>query len=329
MFKRRLIKVTTMAIALSGMIAFTSTPSQAILGDQVFKSGMVHEDIQVLQQELQKIGYFKNENITPYFGSVTELALIEFQKSKNIEPTGIFDKNTYELLLASKTVELSPDTNSSKTTLIFDRELTLEIKGDDVKLFQEALKGLGYLDIENCTDYFGTMTKDALIVFQEANGLKPDGIVGLRTVDAINKALLGRGITLPTATRGAEVGTLSSKLAATAKNFLGSRYVGGGASPSGFDCSGFTSYVYKQFGITLPRASTEQAYVGTQLSKVDLLPGDLLIFSNTYKKGPSHTGIYLGNGQFIHASTSTTGVIISDLNSTYYSSKFTFGRRLY
>ncbi len=329
MFKRRLIKVTTMAIALSGMIAFTSTPSQAILGDQVLKSGMVHEDIQVLQQELQKIGHFKDENITPYFGSVTELALKEFQTSKNIEPTGIFDKNTYELLLASKTVELSPEINSSKTSLTFDRELTLEIKGDDVKLFQEALKGLGYLDIENCTDYFGTMTKDALIVFQEANGLKPDGILGLRTVDAINKLLLGRGITLPTATRSVELGTLSSKLAATAKNFLGSRYVGGGASPSGFDCSGFTSYVYKQHGITLPRASTSQAYVGTQLNKADLLPGDLLIFSNTYKKGPSHTGIYLGNGQFIHASTSKTGVIISDLNSAYYTSKFTYGRRLY
>lgn len=329
MFKTKLIKTTTIAIALSGMIVFSSTPSHAILGDQVLQSGMVHEDIQVLQEELQELGYFKNENITPYFGSVTELALKEFQNSKNIEPTGIFDKNTYELLLAARTVELSTETNSSKTTLTFDRELSLEIKGDDVKLFQEALKGLGYLDIENCTDYFGVMTKDALIVFQEANGLKPDGIVGLRTVDAINKALLGRGITLPTASRGAELVSLSSKLAATAKSFLGSRYVSGGASPKGFDCSGFTSYVYKQFGITLPRASTEQAYVGTQLSKADLLPGDLLIFSNTYKKGPSHTGIYLGNGQFIHASTSKTGVIISDLNSSYYTSKFTYGRRLY
>lgn len=329
MFKRRIIKAATMAIALGGMIAFTSTPSHAILGDQVLKSGMVHEDVQVLQEELQNLGFFKNENPTVYFGSITEEALIGFQKSKNIEPTGIFDKITYEALQASKTVELSTETDSSKKGITFDRELSLEIKGEDVRLFQEALKGLGYLEIENCTDYFGTMTKEALIGFQEANGLKPDGIVGLRTVDAINKALLGRGINLPSASRGAELGSLSAKLAATAKQYQGHRYISGGASPSGFDCSGFTSYVYKQHGITLPRTSTAQAYVGTQLNKADLLPGDLLIFSNTYKKGPSHTGIYLGNGQFIHASTSTTGVIISDLNSTYYKSKFSYGRRLY
>ena len=329
LFKRRIIKATTIAIALGGIVAFTSTPSHAILGDQVLKSGMVHEDVQVLQQELKDLGFFKNNNVTSYYGTVTEEALKEFQNSENIVPSGIFDKVTYEALQTSKPVELSAETDSNKKVLTFDRELSLEMKGEDVKLFQEALKALGFLKIENSTDYFGTMTKDSLIVFQEANNLKPDGILDLRTVDAINKVLLGRGINLPSASRGSEIGTLSTKLAATAKQYLGHRYISGGASPSGFDCSGFTSYVYKQHGITLPRASTSQAYVGNKLNKADLLPGDLLIFSNTYKAGPSHTGIYLGNGQFIHASTSTTGVIISDLNSTYYTSKFTYGRRLY
>lgn len=329
MFKKRIIKVATMAIALGGMIVFTSTPSHAILGDQVLKSGMVHEDVQALQEELQNLGFFKNDILTEYYDSITEEALKDFQKSNNIEATGIFDKITYEALQASKPIALSTEVDSTKRVLTFDRELSLEMKGEDVKLFQEALKGLGFLEIENTTDYFGTMTKDALIAFQESNNLKPDGILDLRTVDAINKALLGRGINLPVVNRSAEIGTLSEKLATTARKFLGSRYVGGGSSPKGFDCSGFTSYIYRQFDITLPRSSTGQAYVGTQLNKSDLLPGDLLIFSNTYKKGPSHTGIYLGNGQFIHASTSKTGVIISDLNSAYYTSKFTFGRRLY
>ncbi len=325
MFKIKLIKATTMAITLGAVLAFTSTPSHAVLGDQVLKSGMVHEDVQQLQEELLELGFFKNENITVYYGSITEEAIKEFQSSNKLEPTGIFDKVTYDALQAVKAAK----TETNKNTLTFDRELSLEMKGEDVKLVQEALKALEYLDIENCTDYFGIMTKEALVAFQEANGLKADGIVGLRTVEAINKALMGRGISLPSANRAAELGTLSAKLAATARQYLGHRYISGGASPSGFDCSGFTSYVYKLHGITLPRSSTSQAYVGTQLSKADLLPGDLLIFSNTYKKGPSHTGIYLGNGQFIHASTSTTGVIISDLNSTYYKSKFTYGRRLY
>lgn len=329
MFKRRVIKAASMALAIGSMIAFTSTPSHAILGDQVLKSGMVHEDVQVLQQELQTLGFFKNDNITVYYGTVTEEALKDFQKSKDITPTGVFDKVTYDALKSSKTVELTPETESTKKVLTFQREISLETKGEDVRLFQEALKALGFLEIENTTDYFGTMTQTSLMAFQEANGLKPDGILGLRTVDAINKSLLGRGINLPTATRSVELGSMSAKLAATAKQYQGHRYISGGASPSGFDCSGFTSFVYKQNGISLPRTSTSQAYVGTAVSKANLLPGDLLIFSNTYKSGPSHTGIYLGNGQFIHASTGSKGVIISDLNSSYYVKHFTYGRRLY
>lgn len=326
MFKIKLIKTATIAIAFGAMIAFTSTPSYAVLGDQVLKSGMVHEDVQLLQKELLELGFFKTENTTVFYGSITEEALMEFQIANNLEPDGIFGKGTYETLQAVKTAK---GLEKENIALVFDRDISLEMRGDDVRLVQEALKGLEYLDIDNCTEYYGPMTQESIIAFQEANNLKPDGIVGLRTVEAINSALLGRGIKLPAANRSVEVGSLSAKLAATAKQYLGHRYVSGGSSPSGFDCSGFTSYVYRQHGITIPRASTAQAYVGTQLSKSDLLPGDLLIFSNTYKAGPSHTGIYLGNGQFIHASTPSKGVIIADLNSAYYVNHFTYGRRLY
>ncbi len=326
MFKIKLIKTATIAIAFGAMIAFTSTPSHAVLGDQVLKSGMVHEDIQVLQQELLELGFFKTENTTVFYGSATEEALIQFQIANNLEADGIFGKGTYETLQAVKTAK---GLEKENIALVFDRDITLEMRGDDIRLVQEALKGLEYLDIDNCTEYYGTLTQEAIIAFQEANGLKPDGIVGLRTVEAINSALLGRGIKLPAANRAAAVGSLSAKLAATARQYLGHRYISGGSSPSGFDCSGFTSFVYRQHGITIPRSSSAQAYVGTKLNKADLLPGDLLIFSNTYKAGPSHTGIYLGNGQFIHASTPTKGVIFADLNSAYYLKHFTYGRRLY
>ena len=343
MSKKKALKGTTIALALSGILAFSTAPSYADLGDQVLKFGMEHNDIQVLQQELKNLGFFNDEETTSYYGKITEQGVRAFQISQGIEINGIFDETTYQTLKVLKakssmpaaTVEVAPVASapaSASTTNIalkFDRELSLEIKGEDVLLLQEALKALQYLDIDTCTDYFGSKTQEALIAFQQSQGLNADGIAGLRTIDALNQVLTGRGITISSANRSAELGTLSSKIASTAKSFLGYRYVFGGSSPSGFDCSGFTSYVYKQHGITVARTSIGQSTAGTKVSKENLLPGDLLIFSNTFRAGVSHTGLYLGNGKFIHASTSKTGVIISDLNSKHYTEKFSYGRRVF
>ncbi|MDR1590133.1 MAG: C40 family peptidase [Oscillospiraceae bacterium] len=103
-----------------------------------------------------------------------------------------------------------------------------------------------------------------------------------------------------------------------ALEYLGSRYVYGGASPSGFDCSGFTSYVYKSFGISLTRnASGQYRDNGVHIEKSELGAGDLVFFSSN-GNSVTHVGIYIGDQEFIHASTSSTGVIISRLDSAYY-----------
>ena len=341
MSKTKALKGTTMALALSGILAFSTAPSYADLGDQVLKLGMEHKDIQVLQQELKNLGLFNNEETTSYYGKFTEQGVRAFQIYQGIEINGIFDTTTYQALKVLKSNSNTPvvktetakvasaPVSATNSALKFERELSLEIQGEDVRLLQEALKALQYLDIDTCTDYFGSMTEEALKAFQQSQGLNADGIAGLRTIEAFNQVLTGRGITISAANRSSELGTLSSKIVATAKSFLGSRYVYGGSSPSGFDCSGFTSYVYKQHGISVSRSSIGQSTDGTKVSKENLQPGDLLIFSNTYKSGVSHTGLYLGNGKFIHASTSTTGVIISDLNSGYYTGKFSYGRRVF
>lgn len=121
----------------------------------------------------------------------------------------------------------------------------------------------------------------------------------------------------------------ASQVVSIAKKYLGSRYVYGGASPSGFDCSGFVMYVYKQIGISLPRTSTAQSKVGTAVSKANLQPGDIVCFSN-YRtgKGIGHSGIYIGNGQFIHASTEKTGVITSSINGGSHAKRFVTARRV-
>ena len=104
-----------------------------------------------------------------------------------------------------------------------------------------------------------------------------------------------------------------------AQQFLGKPYVSAGTSPStGFDCSGLTYYVYKQFGYTLSRSASGQASNGREVAKSDLQPGDLVIFKNNALTKIGHVGIYIGNNKMIHASEPKTGVIITDIDSKAY-----------
>ena len=113
------------------------------------------------------------------------------------------------------------------------------------------------------------------------------------------------------------------------KKYLGYKYVSGGASPeAGFDCSGFTTYVYKNFGITLSRTSTAQASNGTAVQKSNLKQGDLVIFNNSSNTKVGHVGIYIGDNKFIHAANPSKGVIITSLSDSYYSARYVGARRI-
>ena len=125
-------------------------------------------------------------------------------------------------------------------------------------------------------------------------------------------------------------GGSGSAVAQAAYNYLGERYVWGSAQPGvGFDCSGLTSYLYnKVCGISLYRNSAAQSNNGYPVSKSNLKQGDLLFFSTNGSGSISHVGIYVGNGKMIHASTPSTGVIILDIDSNYYSNTFVTARRI-
>ncbi|HEX9062928.1 MAG TPA: SH3 domain-containing C40 family peptidase [Clostridia bacterium] len=121
-----------------------------------------------------------------------------------------------------------------------------------------------------------------------------------------------------------------SNIVAYAKKFIGVRYVYGASSPSGFDCSGFTSYVYRHFGIYLERVAADQSRQGQHIDKSNLSPGDLVFFdTNGGHNYVNHAGIYIGGGNFIHASSgSAHSVTISSLNDSFYENAYMTARRI-
>ncbi len=122
---------------------------------------------------------------------------------------------------------------------------------------------------------------------------------------------------------------LRDAIVAEAHEQLGSRYVHGGTRPGAFDCSGLTYYLYNSNGFELSRAMLEQMAAGIVVAKEDLQAGDLVFFSNTGGGNfASHVGIYIGNGQIIHASSGRRGITTDDLSANYYVKHFQCARRL-
>ncbi len=159
--------------------------------------------------------------------------------------------------------------------------------------------------------------------------VKSEGSNGIKNVvrevvevngEAIEKTILSEKVIEPATPKIVAYGTKPkvSGVIAIAKDYLGVPYVWGGTSPKGFDCSGFTQYVYKKAGVSLPRTSSEQGKVGTKVSRSELRAGDLVMF-------PGHVGIYIGDGKFIHSPSPGKSVCIEDLSTR---KNFLYGRRV-
>ena len=129
---------------------------------------------------------------------------------------------------------------------------------------------------------------------------------------------------------GSSNASLGQQIAATAKKYIGCAYIFGGTSPSGFDCSGFVQYIYKLYGYNLYRTADVQLNNGYSVSRSNLQPGDLVFFANTYNTtaAASHVGIYIGDGQFVHAANSYSGVKTDYLSTDYYNSRYVGARRI-
>lgn len=215
--------------------------------------------------------------------------------------------------------------------------------GHDVLLLQKKLQSVGY-SISTVDGVFGSETERAVAEFQRDNKIRITGVVNNATWRALQKAKKVKwGIDIkkpkpqpkkispqgPLAPNNApilarnKVGAIIS----TARSYIGVPYAFGGTTPKAFDCSGYLQYVFAQNGINIPRTADEQYKLGLRTSSSkQLVPGDLVFFT-TYEPGASHCGIYLGEDQFIHASSSR-GVRVDALTDDYWAPRFLGGKHI-
>jgi cell wall-associated NlpC family hydrolase len=219
-------------------------------------------------------------------------------------------------LLCASTIGVSFLTASTAMAAETDWNVLLKkgSQGEKVIELQQDLRLLHYFTYPTNTGYYGEVTEAAVKAFQRDHGIQVNGMVGMTTGLSIEKELKARGLN----------STQNANVVEIAKKYLGTPYQYAGMNPSGFDCSGFVKYVYAQQGLDLPRTSQEMFNTGTTVS--DLKPGDLVFFS-TYEPGPSHVGIYIGDNQFISA-TSSSGVKIDSFSNQYWGPRYIGAKRV-
>lgn len=280
-----------------------------------------------VQLKLKKLGYYE-EKIDGVYGLYTEQAVRGFQSSEKISINGIINEETFATLLDS---EKKDAIEQIRTEL---RSVSYGEVSDDVIKVQEVLYFYGYYrgDIDGI---YGPLTEKAIqdVINEQLISTKDldadDFIVKdiqtMETKQETNNQTIHANDE-QSAIISIDVTYNGSDLIEHAKSLIGTPYEWGGTSPNGFDCSGFIQYVYKQKDLLIPRTVSDIWNFSETVSSPSI--GDLVFFE-TYQPGPSHMGIYLGEGNFIHAGSSR-GVEISNFNSNnYWKSKYLGAKRIY
>lgn len=269
--------------------------------------------------------------ITGWIPKTSGISTVKSEETTNNEPTTETTTKQEEIKQETTTQTNTTSYSETKTKYInvnsaYVRSeastsgsiVTTLIKDTDVKVTGES----GDWYKVEYGSYSGYIYKD-LLSDNKSGTTNRSGETLTRNIEENNDTESGNNNVETTSSKGEEI-------VAYANQYLGCSYVYGGSGPSTFDCSGFTMYVYKHFGYSLSHSATAQSYEGTAISKENLQVGDLVFFSDYQTlEGIGHCGIYIGNGEFIHASSGSGYCVkISNLLSGSYNTRYVTARRL-
>ncbi|MGP4107146.1 C40 family peptidase [Virgibacillus sp. L01] len=303
---------------------------QLLEADQL-QYGEHGESVRVLQHKLNKLSYYDDE-INGDFTVLTEHALKKFQADNNITINGQADIKTLTTIINKEKQKYMAQINEMSESIYPG------MQSKDVKIAQHALQYFGYYEGE-IDGIYGPLTKKALKIAEDKHGLElideseqvtESSLTALYEKDEENEQNIEQKAKQEVKEKTQE----TKKAEVTSANFsgaidaayaqIGTPYVWGGESPGGFDCSGFIQYIFQTQNIVMPRTVSD-AWNFTQ--HVDSPSVGNLVFFETYKPGPSHMGIYIGDGKFIHAGESR-GVEISKLSTSYWDQRYLGARRV-
>lgn len=313
--------------------AYPALENQMLSDIEQLSYGEHGASVRVLQKKLSDLNLYASD-IDGFYGIMTENAVKDFQKKHQLNKHGVTDKVTVEQLLV-----IQKEKFLEKIEQLSD-SIEPGMQNKDVKVVQTALAYFGYYE-GNIDGIYGPLTKQAL---EQAEIEHDIDLIQEVTVDSLQTmyeeveeeqvaASANQNVTeSPEKTSNEassppiEVETTSSNgdVVQIAQNYIGTPYVWGGTSPSGFDCSGFIQFVFSEEDQTIPRTVSEMWNFSTPVDQPSV--GDLVFFE-TYKAGPSHAGIYIGDGKFIHAGESR-GVEISNLDQDYWKQRYLGAQRI-
>jgi len=292
-----------------------------------YEKGSKGEDVLAIQKRLISLGYLTLDEPTDYFGNATREAVRFFQRQHALDQDGILGNQTFDLLMSD---EAKPYV------------MTEGAEGDDIEVFQDMLYDLGYLERSQVTGYYGTDTVEAVKNFQKRNKLDQDGKAGEMTIEMINSAdarvsyTKQKEIEAERKKAEAEAAKKSTEgridnMIKVAKSQLGKPYVLGAKGPDTYDCSGFVYYCLRKADVYCRRLNAKGFSENSSWKKItsmsDLKKGDLLFFKSDDENRVNHTGIYIGSGEMIDASSGNGEVVRRSCRTNYWKRNFICARR--